>query len=81
LLPFATVKQRVVDANLHGRDEAFSWLLYLCGVRKSEACERVADDFKITEPVSQWIFIRGRREELKFHHRSCRSTGMELTRL
>ena len=48
ILPFAFVKQKVVDAGLPWRDEAFFWLLYYCGVRKSEAYERVASDFKIT---------------------------------
>lgn len=49
LLPFPLVKQKVIDASLHWRVEAFFWLLYYCGVRKSEAYERVASDFKITE--------------------------------
>jgi len=49
LLPFEVVKSKVVQANLHWNDEAFFWLLYYCGVRKSEAYERVAADFKITE--------------------------------
>ena len=49
ILPFNIVKQRVVNADLCLRDEAFFWLLYYCGVRKSEAYERVASDFKITE--------------------------------
>jgi site-specific recombinase XerD len=45
-LPFRLVKQKVINANLRLRDEAFFWLLYYCGVRKSEAYERVAGDFK-----------------------------------
>jgi site-specific recombinase XerC len=49
LLPFKVVKQNVVNAGLYWRDEAFFWLLYYCGVRKSEAYERVVSDFKITE--------------------------------
>lgn len=49
LLSFEVVKHKVVSANLHWRDEAFFWLLYYCGVRKSEAYERVANDFKITD--------------------------------
>ncbi|TRZ48409.1 MAG: hypothetical protein D4S01_10330 [Dehalococcoidia bacterium] len=49
LLPFQVVKSKVVQAILHWRDEAFFWLLYYCGVRKSEAYERVAVDFKITD--------------------------------
>jgi len=43
------VKARVAKASPPWRDEAFFWLLYYCGVRKSEAYERIADDFKITE--------------------------------
>jgi site-specific recombinase XerC len=38
-----------MSAALPWKDEAFFWLLYYCGVRKSEAYERVIDDFKITE--------------------------------
>lgn len=49
VLDFKLVKQKVIDANLPSRDEAFFWLLYYCGVRKSEAYERVATDFKVTE--------------------------------
>jgi site-specific recombinase XerC len=49
LMPFQVVKSKVLSAELHWRDEAFFWLLYYCGVRKSEAYERVASDFKITE--------------------------------
>jgi len=48
-LTFTHVKQKVVEANLHWREEAFFWLLYYCGIRKSEAYERVASDFKITD--------------------------------
>jgi len=48
-MPFEVVKSKVLSAELHWRDEAFFWLLYYCGVRKSEAYERVAEDFKITE--------------------------------
>ena len=49
ILPFRLVKQKVINANLRLRDEAFFWLLYYCGVRKSEAYERVAGDFKIMD--------------------------------
>jgi len=49
ILAFPFVKQKVINANLPSRDEAFFWLLYYCGVRKSEAYERVASDFKVTE--------------------------------
>lgn len=49
LLPFEVVKQKVLAANLHLTDEAFFWLLYYCGIRKSEAYERVAGDFKKTD--------------------------------
>ena len=44
ILPFRLVKQKVIDANLRLRDEAFFWFLYYCGVRKSEAYERVAGE-------------------------------------
>jgi len=46
ILPFRLIKQKVINANLRLRDEAFFWFLYYCGVRKSEAYERVAGDFK-----------------------------------
>jgi site-specific recombinase XerC len=49
VLDFKFVKQKVINANLPSRDESFFWLLYYCGVRKSEAYERVASDFKVTE--------------------------------
>jgi len=42
ILPFRLVKKKVINANLHLRDEAFFWLLYYCGVRKSEAYEIAA---------------------------------------
>ena len=48
-MPFQVVKSKVLSADLHWRDEAFFWLLYYCGVRKSEAYEREASDFKITD--------------------------------
>jgi len=49
ILAFPFVKQKVINACLPWKDEAFFWLLYYCGVRKSEAYERVATDFKVTE--------------------------------
>ncbi|NIO38175.1 hypothetical protein GTO27_10825, partial [Candidatus Bathyarchaeota archaeon] len=48
IIPFEQVKQKVIDANLSISEESFFWILYYCGVRKSEAYERVASDFKIT---------------------------------
>jgi len=48
-MSFREVKQKVVDTNLSISDEAYFWLLYYCGVRKSEAYERVAEDFEINE--------------------------------
>jgi hypothetical protein len=47
-IPFDRIRQQVAEANLSIEEEAFFWLLYYCGVRKSEAYERVAEDFKIT---------------------------------
>lgn len=52
LLALALVKQKVVNAVRPWRDEAFFWLLHYCRVRKSEAYERVASDFRITETAS-----------------------------
>lgn len=49
IIPFSQVKQKVIDANLSISEESFFWILYYCGVRKSEAFERVASDFKITD--------------------------------
>lgn len=48
-LPFKEVKQKVAAADLHWRDEAYFWLLYYTGVRKSEAYERTTSDFKIKD--------------------------------
>lgn len=45
--------------NLNMEAEGFIWLLYYCGVRKSEAYERVASDAEITDE----LFI------IDFHHR------------
>jgi len=49
IIPFQQVKQKVIAANLSIFDEAFFWMLYYCGVRKSEAYERVANDFETTD--------------------------------
>lgn len=49
VLDFKFVKQKVINTCLPWKDEAYFWLLYYCGVRKSEAYERVATDFKVTE--------------------------------
>jgi hypothetical protein len=49
ILPFQTIKQKVVDTNLSISEEAFFWLLYYCGVRKSEGYERVLEDFKVND--------------------------------
>jgi integrase len=48
-LSFKEVKQKVLSAGLSWRDEAYFWLLYYTGVRKSEAYERTASDFKIKD--------------------------------
>lgn len=48
-MSFEEVKQKVLEAKLQPNDEAFFWLLYWCGPRKSEAYERVAEDFEITD--------------------------------
>lgn len=49
IMDFEEVKQKVLDAKLPRNDEAFFWLLYWCGTRKSEAYERVAEDFEVTD--------------------------------
>lgn len=49
IIPFEEVKRKIIEAKLAVTEEAFFWLLYYCGVRKSEAYERVADDFEVTE--------------------------------
>lgn len=48
IVAFDEVKQKVIDAKLSNNEEAFFWMLYYCGVRKSEAYERVVEDFEIT---------------------------------
>jgi len=49
IISFQEVKQKVIDTNLSISEEAYFWLLYYCGVRKSEAYERVVNDLKLTE--------------------------------
>lgn len=49
LLDFKDIVELVKKARLCLEHEAYFWLLYYCGVRKSEAYERVAEDFKVTE--------------------------------
>ncbi len=49
IIAFQEVKQKVIDANLSISEEAYFWLLYYCGVRKSEAYERIAEDFEIND--------------------------------
>jgi len=49
IIAFQDVKQKVIDTNLSIQDEAYFWLLYYCGVRKSEGFERVAEDFNIND--------------------------------
>lgn len=51
IIPFQQVKQKAIASNLSISEEAFFWMLYYCGVRKSEAYERVASDFKITNTL------------------------------
>jgi integrase len=46
---FQYVARQVEEAKLSMTDEAYFWLLYYCGVRKSEGYERVTEDFKITD--------------------------------
>lgn len=48
-MPFDEVKGKVQQADLNISEEAYFWLLYYCGVRKSEGFERVAEDFSVTE--------------------------------
>jgi len=48
IIDFEEVKQKILDAKLPTNDEAYFWLLYWCGPRKSEAYERVAKDFEVT---------------------------------
>lgn len=49
IMGHADVKQKVVNMKLLISEEAFFWLLYYCGCRKSEAYERVAEDFVIND--------------------------------
>lgn len=49
LINFDIIKKLVVKAKLVMESEAYFWLLFYCSVRKSEAYERVDQDFKITE--------------------------------
>jgi len=49
IMSFQEVKKKVLDTKLSISDEAFFWLLYYCGVRKSEGYERVAEDFEVND--------------------------------
>lgn len=49
LITFDTIKKYIARAKLPCESEAYFWLLFYCSVRKSEAYERVASDFKITK--------------------------------
>lgn len=49
LISFPQVLELVEKADLSKSELAYFWLLYYTGVRKSEAYERTAEDFKITE--------------------------------
>lgn len=49
VIPFDVVKRKVAGARLTVSEEAYFWLLYYCGCRKSEGYERVAEDFEITD--------------------------------
>jgi len=49
LISFEDVKQKVLAAKIGTQAEAYFWLLYYSGVRKSEAYERVAEDFVIND--------------------------------
>jgi hypothetical protein len=47
ILPFVYILEKVKDAGLTDEQEAYFWLLYYTGVRKSEAYERVVEDTEI----------------------------------
>ncbi len=49
IMSFQEVKQKVIDTKLSISEQAYFILLYYCGVRKSEAYERIAEDFTINE--------------------------------
>jgi len=61
ILSFEEIKQKVNATNLSKSEEAYFWLLYWCGVRKSEAYERVVEDFEITS--SHLIVDFGQRKK------------------
>jgi integrase len=60
IIPFSIIKQKVAAADLNWRGEAFFWLLYYTGVRKSEAYERTASDFKNTD---QFLVVDFKRKK------------------
>ncbi len=51
IIEFPEIVNKVKAARKHltKESEAYFWLLYWCGVRKSEAYERITDDIEITE--------------------------------
>lgn len=49
IMSFQEVKQKVIDKKLSISEESFFWILYYTGCRKSEAYERVAEDFVIND--------------------------------
>jgi hypothetical protein len=50
-ITFHDFRNSVKKAQLSQDKEAFIWILYYCGVRKSEAHERVTEDITITEDL------------------------------
>lgn len=49
IIDFQNVRRQVAEARLSCSEEAYFWILYYCGVRKSEAYERVAEDFNVSQ--------------------------------
>ena len=49
VIPFNEIVEKVKKAKLSLEHEAYFWILYYCGVRKSEGYERTVDDFVISK--------------------------------
>lgn len=63
LTSFQEILKKVKNAQLAFEQRAYFWLLYYCGVRKSEGYERIAKDVKVTGQEHAGLFI------IDFHQR------------
>jgi len=65
IMSFPQVRKQVAQARLSIEDAAFFWMLYYCGVRKSEAYERVVEDFVVTDELVKIDFHQRKKAGAK----------------